>query len=63
MNANKQIHEEEIQEALRGFKFRGGLIKKLPKEVVPPSLMVGKKYGIFENILEHHLNSDSPYPV
>lgn len=55
------VSEEEIQEAIKKFKAQGGLIKHLPKEVVPSSILVGRKYGRFENLLEHHLQSDFPY--
>ncbi len=59
MEKNIKITEEEIQQALRVFQDEGGLIKVLPNEVVPPFLLVGKKYGRFENVMEHHLTSES----
>ncbi|MEE8434253.1 MAG: hypothetical protein V3S64_05645 [bacterium] len=62
METNKTITEEEIQQALRSFKMDGGLIKKLPKEIVPPALLVGKKYGRYENIMEHYLTGEFSAP-
>lgn len=60
MKPKKTISEREIRIALKKFKISGGLIKKLPTEVVPPSMLVGKKYGQFENLLENHLQTDFP---
>ena len=62
MKTNKTITKEEIQEALRRFKADGGLIRKLPSEIVPPALLVGKKYGRYENLMEHHFTSESSAP-
>lgn len=44
------ITEAQIQQALDKFKKRGGLIKKLPDEVVPPHNLVGAKWGMYETI-------------
>ncbi len=48
----KTITEEEIQQALSKFLREGGLIKRLPDEVVTPNLMVGGRWGIYEPVLE-----------
>lgn len=44
------ITEAQIQQALEKFKNQGGLIRKLPDEVVPPHNLVGAKWGMFETI-------------
>lgn len=59
METTKTTTEEEIQQALRSFAVDGGRIKKLPGEIVSPFLLVGKKYGMYENIFDHHLTSES----
>lgn len=46
------ITEAEIQQALKKFQAKGGLIKKLPDEVVPAHNLVGNKWAMYENILE-----------
>ena len=51
MKNNKAvISEQEIQEALKKFKERGGLIKKLPDEVVPAHNLVGNRWAVYETI-------------
>lgn len=35
-----EVTHEEVQRALRAFKQRGGLVKKLPDEVAPRSDLV-----------------------
>ena len=58
MEKIKIITKEEIQQALRSFQREGGLIRKLPREIVPPILLVGKKYGRYENLMEHYLTGE-----
>lgn len=48
----QSVSELEIQEALRKFKERGGLIKKLPDEVVPSHNLVGSRWAQYEAIQE-----------
>ena len=43
MNKNTPVTERNIQEALQRFKERGGLIRKLPPEVIPRALLVGTR--------------------
>lgn len=51
---NKQVvTEQEIQKALKKFKEQGGLIKKLPDEIVPNHNMVGAKWSMYEAIQEN----------
>ena len=47
---DKQITELEIQQAIRKFLGEGGLIKHLPDEITPPSILVGAKFAMFETI-------------
>ena len=51
MKSNKAvITEQEVQEALKKFKQHGGLIKKLPDEVVPSHNLVGSRWAVYEAI-------------
>lgn len=59
MKTNKQIQEAEIQEALRKFQERGGLIRILTSEKTPLLNLVGRKYGQFENLFEHHFGPET----
>ena len=53
MKSNKAvITEQQIQDALEKFKNHGGLIKKLPDEVVPAHNLVGAKWSMYETIQE-----------
>lgn len=44
------ITEAQVQQALEKFKKQGGLIRKLPDEVVPPHNLVGAKWAMYETI-------------
>ena len=50
MKDNTIITEVEIQQALKKFQERGGLIKQLPDEIVPRHTLVGAKYAVYENV-------------
>jgi hypothetical protein len=52
MKDKKLITENDVLKALEAFKARGGLIKKLPDEIVPRHSLVGAKFGAYENVLE-----------
>ncbi|MBI4083131.1 MAG: hypothetical protein HY423_11030 [Candidatus Lambdaproteobacteria bacterium] len=52
MKDKKLITEDDVLKALEAFKARGGLIKKLPDEIVPRHALVGAKFGAYENVLE-----------
>ena len=43
---------ENVREAVRVFKARGGIIRMLPPETEPPRRMVGWLYGVYELIYE-----------
>ena len=53
MKKSNNISEKEIRNALRRFTKHGGLIKKLPDEVVPRMALVGSGHGMFENPMEY----------
>lgn len=48
----KTITEQDVQKALKKFVDKGGLIKKLPDEVVPKSVMVGSRWGMYEQVID-----------
>ena len=45
------ITEEQIRNALDKFERSGGLIKKLPDEIVPPRNYVGMEQAVYEPVL------------
>ncbi len=51
-NNKATITEHEIQAALERFKSRGGLIRKLPDEIVPAHNLVGAKFAMYETVQE-----------
>ena len=46
------ITEADIQKALKKFMDEGGLIQKLPDEVVPQRRQVGDKWSAYEGLSE-----------
>ncbi len=48
----KEITQEELQRAIRAFQERGGLIRRLPDEIVPPAILVGARWGAYEEVLQ-----------
>lgn len=50
MKRTTPVSERQIQEALQRFQSRGGLIRKLPPELIPRPLLVGARHGCFEPI-------------
>ena len=50
MKTNKVITEEDVQKALQKFVKKGGLIKKLPDELISKNPLVGAKFGIYEQV-------------
>lgn len=53
MNTKGKITEKDIQIAIRGFRTNGGLIKKLPDEIIPPAILVGGHLGMYERPTEY----------
>ncbi len=47
-----QIQEADLQEAIRRFQARGGLIQKLPDQPDPVRNLVGAKWGIYEPVFD-----------
>lgn len=47
---NNKVTKQQVDEAILRFVDRGGLIKKLPPEVIPPAMLVGAQHGRFEPI-------------
>jgi hypothetical protein len=45
-----QLNHGDITKALQKFKKQGGLIKKLPDQIVPRGVMVGGKFGVYETV-------------
>ena len=61
MKKTTHLSERQIQEAIRRFQTRGGLIKQLPPEVIPRSLLVGARHGRFEPI-NYYLRAEGMTP-
>jgi len=55
MKTYRIITEEEIRKALQQFMEEGGLIRKLPDEIVPRLAVVGIHHGMYENPVENYL--------
>ena len=49
-NKKQQLSHSDITKALQKFKKTGGLIMKLPDQVVPRGVMVGGKFGVYESV-------------
>ena len=50
--SKKGPSEKDVVEAVRKFQEQGGLIKKLPDEVISGNNLIGRKYGCYENLGE-----------
>lgn len=50
MREKKTITEEDVRAALKKFLRAGGLIKRLPDQVVPRNTLVGARWGMYEII-------------
>ncbi len=53
----KTITEEEVQAALNKFLRAGGLIKRLPNQVVPRNTLVGARWGMYEIVSDTTVSS------
>ena len=53
----KTITEEEVQAALNKFLRTGGLIKRLPDQVVPRNTLVGARWGMYEIVSDTTVSS------
>ena len=61
MKKTTQVTERQVEQAIRRFQFRGGLIKHLPDEVIPRTLLVGARHGRFEPV-HYYLRSEGMAP-
>ena len=50
--AKKGISQAELERAIARFRESGGLIKRLPDEIVAPRILVGSKFGVYEPVVE-----------
>ena len=57
MKTRQPITEIDVQKAIKKFLHEGGLIKHLPDEIVPPNMMVGQKWGMYESVLDSSVTS------
>ena len=58
MKTKKVITVEDIQKALQKFVKEGGLIRKLPDEVVSKNVLVGARFAIYEQVGDSSVGSD-----
>lgn len=59
MKKKVEISPEEVQQALKKFQEKGGLIKKLPDQVAIRSNMVGSKWAMFELVGEKGIEAEA----
>ena len=57
MKSRQPITEYDVQNAINKFLREGGLIKHLPDEIVPPNVMVGQKWGMYESVMDSSISS------
>ena len=50
--SKKIITEDQIRRALRNFRSRGGLIRRLPPQIAPERKMVGSQHGVYEYLFD-----------
>lgn len=46
------ISHADIAKAIKKFQKQGGLIKRLPDQVVPRGVLVGGKFAMYESIFD-----------
>jgi hypothetical protein len=51
-NKKPTVNHTDITKAIQKFQKQGGLIKRLPDQVVPKGMLVGGKFAMFETIFE-----------
>jgi hypothetical protein len=49
-NKKPTLSHSDISKALQKFKKQGGLIHKLPDQIVPKGVLVGGKFGVYETV-------------
>lgn len=50
MKRRERLSEQQVQEAIRRFLARGGLIRQLPPEVTPTPRLVGAHHGAYVTV-------------
>jgi hypothetical protein len=60
MKEKKVITQEEVQQAIRKFQERGGLIRRLPDEIVTAQALVGARYSVYEYAGDMAVGVDAP---
>jgi len=51
-NKKPTVSHTDITKAIQKFQKQGGLIKRLPDQVVPKGILVGGKFSMYESIFE-----------
>ena len=51
-NKKPTLSHADVQKALQKFKQQGGLIKRLPDQVVLKGALVGGKFGVYESVFD-----------
>jgi hypothetical protein len=51
-NKKTAISHTDVSKAIQKFKRQGGLIRRLPDQVLPKGMLVGGKFAMYETIFE-----------
>jgi len=66
-NRKQQLSHADIAKALQKFTREGGLIKRLPDQVVPKGVLVGGEFSVYESVFGERSGqgsgSSSPEPA
>ena len=49
-NKKPSLVHADVAKAIQKFQKQGGLIKRLPDQVVPKGVMVGGKFAVYESV-------------
>jgi hypothetical protein len=49
-NKKPGLMHADVAKAIQKFQKHGGLIKRLPDQVVPKGVMVGGKFAVYESV-------------
>jgi hypothetical protein len=50
--SKQAVSRADVDRAIRKFREQGGLIQRLPDELVAPRSLVGSKFGMYESAME-----------
>jgi hypothetical protein len=53
------LSHSDITKALQKFKTQGGLIKRLPDQIVLKGALVGGKFGVYESVFDNGTGAGS----